>query len=119
MVTHLKLAVRFYRTALGHEPVREWLKELPAAERKAIGEELRTVQIGWPLGMPIVRKLDPDLWEVRVKLTDRIARVMFTIEEGTAVLLHGFIKKSQKTAVPDLKTAKDRKKLLVRARSAH
>lgn len=118
IVTDLKLSVRFYRTALGHEPVREWLKELPPAERKAIGEEIRTVQIGWPLGMPIVRKLDADLWEVRVKLPDRIARVLFTVEEGVAVLLHGFIKKSQKTPAPDLKTAKDRKKLLVQARSA-
>jgi len=118
VVTEFKLAVRFYRTAQGHEPVREWLRALPAADRKAIGEEIRTVQIGWPLGMPIVRKLDADLWEVRVKLTDRIARVLFTVEEGVAVLLHGFIKKTQKTPAPDLKTATDRKKLLVRARSA-
>ena len=64
----LKLAVRFFRTTQGNEPVREWLKELPVAERKAIGDEIRTVQLGWPLGMPVVRKLDSGLWEVRIKL---------------------------------------------------
>jgi phage-related protein len=118
-VTDLKLSVRFFRTAQDHEPVREWLKALPAADRKAIGEEIRTVQIGWPLGMPVVRKLEAGLWEVRVKLPDRIARVLFTIEEGAAVLLHGFIKKSQKTPAAELKTARDRKKLLqVRGRFA-
>ena len=112
----LKLTVRFFRTLQGIEPVRTWLKELPTAERKAIGEEIRTVQIGWPVGMPLVRKLEANLWEVRVRLKDRIARVLFTVIEGEAVLLHGFIKKSQKTPASDLKTADDRKRLLERAR---
>ena len=111
-----KLVVRFFRTTQGNEPVREWLKSLPAADRKTIGDEIRTVQFGWPVGMPLVRKLDADLWEVRVRLAERIARVLFTVEKGEAVLLHGFIKKSQKTPAPDLKLAKDRKKLVVAAR---
>lgn len=110
----LKLAVRFFRTTQGNEPVREWLKELPVAERKAIGDEIRTVQLGWPLGMPVVRKLDSGLWEVRIKLKDRIARVLFTVTDGEAVLLHGFIKKSQKTPAPDLATANARKTQLER-----
>lgn len=109
------LQVRFFKTLQGHEPVREWLRELPAAERRAIGEDIRTVQLGWPLGMPLVRKLVPGLWEVRVKLKDRIARVLFTVEEGDAVLLHGFIKKSQKTPATELATALERKRLLERA----
>jgi hypothetical protein len=56
-----KLAVRFFRTEQGNEPVREWLKELPAADRKAIGDEVRAVQYGWPVEMPLVRKLQADL----------------------------------------------------------
>jgi phage-related protein len=107
-----KLSVRFFRTSQGSEPVREWLKELPSADRKAIGDEIRTVQIGWPLGMPLVRKIEVDLWEIRVRLKDRIARVLLTIEGGEAVLLHGFIKKSQKTPVEELNTARQRKKAL-------
>jgi phage-related protein len=102
------LEVRFFKTDAGAEPVRNWLKELSATDRKAIGEDIKTVQIGWPLGMPLVRKMEKDLWEIRVHLDGRIARVLFTISSGKIVLLHGFIKKSQATPQPELKLAKDR-----------
>ena len=88
------------------------MKALPAQERKALGDDIRTVQFGWPIGMPLVRKLEAGLWEVRVDLPSGIARVLFTVFEGDAVLLHSFIKKSEKTPLPDLKTAKLRKRLL-------
>ena len=107
-----KLAVRFFQTSEGREPVREWLKGLPDEDRKAIGDDVRTVQFGWPVGMPLVRKMDDGLWEVRVNLRNRIARVLFTVMEDQAVLLHGFIKKSTKTPDFDLETAKQRRKLL-------
>ena len=107
--TFSKLSLRFFRTEAGREPVREWLLALPKMERKAIGEEIRTVQLGWPLGMPLVRKLDKDLWEIRVVLSFRIARVFFTIADGCAVLLHGFIKQSQKTPLTDIRLARVRK----------
>ena len=71
------LEVRFFKTDGGTEPVRDWLRELSAVERKRIGEEIKTVQYGWLLGMPLVRKMDKDLWEVRVHLPTRIARVLF------------------------------------------
>jgi phage-related protein len=80
----------------------------PAIDRKSIGEDIKTVQFGWPLGMPLVRKLDKELWEVRIHLEGRIARVLFTIVAGKIVLLHGFIKKSQATPKTDLDLAKDR-----------
>jgi phage-related protein len=102
------LEVRFFKTDGGTEPVREWLRELSAIDRKTIGEDIKTVQFGWPLGMPLVRKIDKDLWEVRIHLEGRIARVLFTISAGKAVLLHGFIKKSQATPKPDLDLAKNR-----------
>lgn len=72
--------------------------------------DIKTVQIGWPLGMPLVRKLEPGLWEVRSSIPDGIARVLFTIDGGQMVLLHGFIKKSDKTPKHDLKVAKTRKR---------
>lgn len=102
------MKVVFYRTERGSEPVREWLKKLPREDRKIIGEEIKTVQFGWPIGMPLVRKLDAGLWEIRSKLGDRIARVIFTIYENFIVLLHGFIKNSQKIPINDLKLAKER-----------
>lgn len=89
--------------------MRDWLKSLPAEERKAIGDEIRTVQFGWPVGMPLVRKLETGLWEVRVNLSNRIGRVLFTVVGQQAVLLHGFIKKSQRTPARELAVARQRK----------
>lgn len=106
------LSVAFFRTASGNEPVREWLKSQPREERRIIGEDIKTVQFGWPLGMPLVRKLDKGLWEVRSRLRDRIARVIFTTGENRMILLHGFIKKSQKTPQEDLELANTRLRLL-------
>mgnify|MGYP001142135469 CR=1 FL=1 len=73
-----------------------------------IGDDLKTAQYGWPLGMPLIRKLEAGLWEVRSKMQDRIARVIFTVEDDTMVLLHGFIKKSQKMPLQDLRLARQR-----------
>ena len=104
----LRLRVVFFRTSRGNEPVREWLKELKPDEMRIVGEDIKTVQFGFPLGMPLVRKLEPGLWEVRSTLINRIARVIFTVEGGVMVLLHGFIKKSQKTPLEDLQMARER-----------
>ena len=113
---HMKpvLDVRFFRTDAGAEPVREWLKDLPAIDRKTIGEDVKTVQFGWPLGMPLVDHLGGDIREVRIRLDNRIARILVAIEGHTMVLLHGFIKKQQKTPGPELDLAKARLKLLKR-----
>ena len=58
----------FYAGAGGKEPVREWLFGLAYEDRKAVGRDIKTAQYGWPLGMPLIRKLDPGLWEVRSHL---------------------------------------------------
>jgi len=108
------LGARFFRTDAGGEPVRDWLKDLPVAERKTIGEDIKTVQFGWPLGMPLVAHLESGIWEVRTRLSTRIARVLFVLDGDVMVLLHGFIKKEQKTPKPELDLAKDRLKLLKR-----
>ena len=108
------LEVRFFKTDLQNEPVREWLKLLSATDKKVIGEDIKTVQFGWPLGMPLVAHLDKGVWEVRSKLDNRIARTLFAIEGNVMVLLHGFIKKQQKTPKPDLDLAIERLKQLRR-----
>lgn len=108
MVDYLRLKVLFYRTHSGKEPVREWLLSLTQEEKKIIGEDIKTVQFLWPLGMPLIRKLETDLWEVRSHLKNRIARVLFTIVNGNMILLHGFVKKSQKTPKEDIKLANNR-----------
>ena len=74
----------------------------------SIGEDIKTAQFGWPLGMPLIRKLEPGLWEVRSHISLGIARVIFTVESQTMVLLNGFIKKSRKTPTRELNTARQR-----------
>jgi phage-related protein len=104
--------VVFFRTDAGGEPVRDWLKRLPLAEdRKRIGEDIKTVEFGWPLGMPTCRPLGDGVYEVRTSLAqNRIARVLFYIDKKRPmVLLHGFIKKAQKTPGEDLDLAKRNK----------
>ncbi len=99
------LKVVFYLSESENEPVREWLRDLPRESKQQIGEDIKTAQLGWPLGMPLIRKIEKDLWEIRTKLSGGIARVFFTVDGEYMVLLHGFIKKSQKTPQHELKTA--------------
>ena len=108
------LDVRFFLTEAGTEPVRDWLRTLSATDRKLIGEDIKTVQFGWPLGMPLVDHLGGEMWEVRSRLDSRIARVLFVMEGHSMILLHGFIKKQQKTPKPELDLAKERLKQLRR-----
>jgi phage-related protein len=101
----------FFQTQQGNEPVRDWLKEdLTPDERKLVGEDIQTVEYGWPIGMPTCRPLGEGLNEVRTNLPGRIARVLFYVDERQRmVLLHGFIKKSQQTPAADMKLAQARK----------
>ncbi len=112
MVHGLKrLPARFYRSDSGKEPVREWLKSLELADRKVLGEDIKDVEFSWPIGMPLVRSMGNGLWEVRSSLPHgRIARVLFCVAAGQMVLLHGFIKKTQKTPKLDIDLALKRMK---------
>lgn len=105
-----KIAVVFFATAVGAEPVRDWLKALDKADRARIGEDIRTVEFGWPIGMPVCKPLGHGLYEVRTTLKNRIARVLFGIVDDEMVLLHGFIKKSQVTPKNELELARKRLK---------
>jgi phage-related protein len=102
----------FFRTEAGGEPVRDWLKNLPSPQdRKRIGEDIKTVEFGWPIGMPVCRPLGDGIYEVRTSLgQNRIARVLFYIDKrGRMVLLHGFIKKTQTTPGEDMNLARSNK----------
>jgi len=102
------LTVKFYRSPSGNEPVRDWLHQLDRSSRRTIGEDIKTAQYGWPLGMPLIRKLQTDLWEVRSTLAEGISRVFFTVDGNVMVLLHGIVKKSRKTSGRDLEIARHR-----------
>jgi len=106
-----RLPAFFYALPSGREPVREWLKGLPEDDRKVVGEDIKDVEFAWPIGMPLCRSLGRGMWEVRSTLTQgRIVRVLFCEQEGKMVLLHAFIKKTQKTPPADLELALKRKK---------
>ena len=106
-----EVPVRFYRSTTGREPVLEWLRDLDQADRRAIGLDLMRVQFGWPIGMPLVRSLKDGLWEVRSSLpSQKIARLILCFHQKTLIVLHGFIKKTQKTPAEDLELAKRRMK---------
>lgn len=102
------LRVIFYRSDSGAEPVRDWLKDLRREDRKAVGEDIKTAQFGWPLGMPLIRKIEKNLWEIRSDIRNGIARTFFTVEKDTMVLLHGFVKKSQEIPPNELDIARRR-----------
>lgn len=106
-----RLPAAFHQLPSGREPARDWLKALDDEDRKIIGEDIKDVEFSWPIGMPLVRPLGKGLWEVRSDITQgRIARVLFCIREGRMVLLHGFIKKTQKTPDADIELATKRRK---------
>jgi phage-related protein len=107
--TERELDVFFFRSAQGNEPVRQWLLSLEKDERKIIGDDVLKVQYCWPIGKPLIGSLGSGLWEVRSDLGSRIARVIFCVEGRTMVLLHAFIKKTQKTPDHELELARRRK----------
>jgi len=108
-----KISARFYVSASGAAPVRDWLVSLDPEDRKAIGKDIQKVEFGWPIGMPYCRPLGRGLWEVRSSISSgRIARVLFAIVEGEMALLHGFVKKTQKTPPHEIDLALARKKEL-------
>ena len=76
MGNHPVLQVVFLRSQAGSEPVKEWFLDLCRVDRKAMGCEIKRVQFGRPIGMPLIRKLEPGLWEVRSAI-ERGMHVLF------------------------------------------
>ena len=105
MASALKLLATFYRTARGDEPVRDWLRALSKTDRQSIGEDIAYVQYKWPIGKPRVDHLHGPIWEVRSTIGNRIARVLFAVEQAEMILLHAFIKKTQQTDPADIELA--------------
>jgi len=95
----------FFETANGNQPIRDFIKRLSKDDQKEIGADIRVVQNSFPIGLPLVRKIKPDLWEIRSMVKDGIFRVFFTIHNEKIILLHAIIKKSNKTPPQELDVA--------------
>ncbi len=106
-----------YRDRRGHEPVTELILDLrsKAATNKGVRVRLNKIndyvealaQHGLRLGMPYIRRLEDDIWEIR-PTSDRV--LFFSPYEGSFVLLHHFIKKTQKTPRKEIEQAKRHQK---------
>jgi phage-related protein len=84
---------------------------LSKEHRRLVGDDIFTVEIGWPIGMPTCRPMGSGIFEVRTDLPNgTIARVLFCVEDGCMYLLDGFVKKTQKTPQSSLEIAKSRRK---------
>lgn len=111
-------SVSYFRQSSGKEPVKDWIRSFSKNDRKVIGEDIKAAQLRWPAGMPIVKKVDTDLWEVRSTVShDQRARIFVTVFDRDIVLLHGFIKKTSKIPLSDLNLAKRRRDLVQRGYS--
>ena len=112
-----RLPAAFFRGEAGNEPVRDWLRSdaFSPEDRRRIGEDIKTVEFGWPIGMPVCRPMGSGLWEVRTGLKDRVARVLFCVHGARMVLLHGFVKKTRRAPDADIALALERKRKLERA----
>lgn len=103
--------IYFYKDINGNEPVKEYLKELAKKKDKdsriksdKINDYIEALkQYGKQLGEPYIKHLDGDIWELR-PLRDRILFVAW--HEGGFVLLHQFMKKTQKTPAREIEQAK-------------
>ena len=108
-----KVTARFFGLAGGKKPVREWLLELAAVDRRVIGKDIQKIEFGWPIGMPYCRPLGRGLWEVRSDISaGRIARIVFCVRNGDMILLNAFVKKTQKTPPHEVDLALHRMKEL-------
>ena len=77
-------------------------------DRRLIGQDIQTVEFGWPVGMPTCRPMGDGLHEVRTELPgNRIARIFFYVDRNQRmVLLHGILKKTRATPASDLDLAR-------------
>ena len=111
MKRRIPLGCVFFETERGNQPVRDFLLQQQSEDRKIIGADIFAVQEGFPLGYPLVEKVDKDIWEIRSIVTNGISRIFFTLHKETMILLHGFTKKSRKIPKQEHKTVRERLKL--------
>lgn len=114
MIINKFFEVKLYQETSGKVPVLEWLKEFDKEDRKVIDRDIKYAQYSWPWKMPLIKPLGGGLFEIRIKLKNRQARIFYVLHEGIIVLLHGIIKKTQKTPANDLEIAQKRAKQVKR-----
>jgi phage-related protein len=107
-----QIDVHLYKEESGNSPIGRWLDKFSDKDSKIIGRDIKKIQMNWLVDNLLVKPLGNKMWEIRSKLDNRIARIIFVFYEGNIVLLHGFIKKTQKTPQQEMDLARERFKSL-------
>jgi len=98
----------FFETENGNQPARDFIKGLSKDDKRIVGADIRVIQNSFPIGLPLVRKIKHGLWEIRSVVKDGISRIFFTFINEEIILLHGFVKKTQKTPSKEIDIATGR-----------
>jgi len=106
-----QLPAAFYRSPAGTEPVRDWLKELSAVDRPTLGYDTAWLKLDGRWECHSADRLARAFGKSEAhSAATGFARVIFCVAHGRMILLHGFIKKTQKTPQSDLELARRRQK---------
>lgn len=103
----MKWQVEFYKTLENKCPVKEWMTTLNMKTKVKVFRHLELLErFGLELKEPYVKRLGDKLYEVRVKDQQGIYRIIYFAHTGKKfILLHGFVKKTQKTPKKELELA--------------
>jgi len=124
-----KIHAVFYKTDSGNEPVKDELLKLGRPTKTMIGEDIKFVEYNWKVDRPYVDQLkkgigstEKTIYEVRSKVEDgnvkKEYRTLFFVFNDLMVLVHIFVKKSQKTPKNEIDVAWDRMKKWIKEQKA-
>jgi len=105
-----KWRVISYRTLNGDYPVKQFIDSLEIRAQSKIQDAVKLLQeFNVRLGPPHIKKLTgTELWELRIIGSDNLRILYVTIIGKTFVLLHGFMKKKDKTPPKEIRIAESR-----------
>lgn len=104
--------VVFYQTANGNSVVADFIRSLPAGDRKVVGRDLMRLQIGYPMGPPLCKHLRGSLWEIRSTVpSKREVRLLYFFDaiSQMIIVVHAFIKTTRTTPNADIVLAERRR----------
>jgi phage-related protein len=115
------MRIIYYTTSSGENPVDEFLDSLDERQQSKVLRLLTTIKLyGLITVIPHIKKLiGTPFWEIRILGRDNIRVFYITVASMDILLLHGFIKKTQKTPGKEIGIAQKRlEDYLLRKKSA-
>lgn len=105
----MKYEIKTYKTASGQEVVWDFIKGMQSSARARLARSIGLLEsFGPELSMPHAKMLGDGLYELRVRGKQEV-RIFYVYAKGRDIhLLHGFVKKTQKTPKKELEIARQR-----------